>query len=87
AIHKMTSMPAQRFGLAGRGLIREGYHADLVLFDAENIIDTATFAEPVQRARGIMKVWVNGILSYTAEGATESRAGRFLPRAQTTWIQ
>ncbi|MGB6192505.1 MAG: D-aminoacylase [Terracidiphilus sp.] len=87
AIHKMTSMPAQRFGLAGRGLIREGYHADLVLFDAENIIDTATFAEPVQRARGIMKVWVNGVLSYTAEGATESRAGCFLPRAQATWIQ
>lgn len=87
AIHKMTGMPAQRFGLARRGLIREGYHADLVLFDAETIIDTATFAEPVQRARGIMKVWVNGVLSYTAEGATRNRAGLFLPRAQTTWIQ
>ncbi len=87
AVHKMTGMPAQRFGLAGRGLLREGYSADLVLFDSESVIDTATFAEPVQRSKGIVSVWVNGVLSYTAEGATGNRAGRFLPRAKTTWIQ
>jgi N-acyl-D-amino-acid deacylase len=87
AIHKMTAMPAQRFGLAGRGLIREGYHADLVLFDPHTILDTATFAEPVNRARGIVSVWVNGVLSYTADGPTTSRAGRFLPRAKTAWVQ
>ena len=48
AIHKMTGMPAARFGLAGRGLIRKGHSADLVLFDPETILDTATFADPVQ---------------------------------------
>ena len=77
----MTAMPAQRFGLAGVGMIREGYCADLVLFDAEKIIDTATFEEPVSAAKGIAAVWVNGVLSYTADGATGDRAGEFLLRA------
>jgi N-acyl-D-amino-acid deacylase len=87
AIHKMTAMPAQRFGLAGRGFIRRGYCADLVLFDAERIIDTATFIHPLSSAKGIEGVWVNGILSYAAEGATKNRAGCFLARGKTTWIQ
>src|SRR6202012_371232 len=53
AIRKMTSLPAQRFGLSNRGLIREGHHADLVLFDSNKIIDTATFSDPVSPAKGI----------------------------------
>lgn len=81
AIHKMTGLPAQRFGLAQRGLVREGYYADLVLFDPASVLDTATFDDPVRPAKGITRVWVNGVLSYTAEGATKRRAGRFLPRA------
>jgi N-acyl-D-aspartate/D-glutamate deacylase len=87
AVHKMTGMPAQRYGLAGRGLVREGFHADLVLFDPERIIDTATFSDPIRTAEGIQSVWVNGVLSYTAEGATRDRAGQFLPRARTAWVQ
>ncbi|MDE3186466.1 MAG: D-aminoacylase [Acidobacteriota bacterium] len=87
AVRKMTGMPAQRFGLAERGMIHKGYFADLVLFDPANIIDTATFADPIRPAEGIMSVWVNGVLSYTAAGATGNRAGRFLPRARTRWIQ
>lgn len=87
AIHKMTGMPAQRFGLAKRGLIREGYFADLVLFDPDRIIDTATFSDPVRPAEGIAGVWVNGVLSYTARGPTGKRSGRFLPRGKTTWVQ
>ncbi|HUX44736.1 MAG TPA: D-aminoacylase [Terracidiphilus sp.] len=87
AIRKMTSMPAQRFGLAGRGILREGFHADLVLFDPARVRDTATFADPVQPAQGIRSVWVNGQLAYTALGATGHRAGRFLPRARTQWVQ
>jgi N-acyl-D-amino-acid deacylase len=87
AIHKMTGMPAQRFGLAGRGLIRKHYAADLVLFDPETILDTATFSDPIQPATGIAAVWVNGVLSYTAKGATGNRGGRFLPRGKTDWIQ
>jgi N-acyl-D-amino-acid deacylase len=87
AIHKMTSMPARRFGLAQRGAIAENYWADLVLFNAATIIDAATFADPIRPARGIERVWVNGILSYTAQGLTGDRAGRFLPRGVTEWLQ
>jgi N-acyl-D-aspartate/D-glutamate deacylase len=87
AVHKMTAMPAQRFGLAERGLIRDGYFADLVLFDPAKIIDKATFADPVRPAEGIAAVWVNGVLSYTHSGATESRNGRFLTRGKTPWFQ
>jgi N-acyl-D-amino-acid deacylase len=87
AVHKMTAMPAQRFGLAGRGLVREGYCADLVLFDAAKIIDTATFSDPMRMSEGIAAVWVNGALSFTAQGATGNRAGEFVARGKTTWIQ
>lgn len=87
AVHKMTEMPARRFGLPQRGLIRADYYADLVLFDPERIIDTATFSDPVRPAEGIAGVWVNGLRSYSAQGATEQRSGRFLSRGKTTWIQ
>ncbi len=87
AVHKMTGLPAQRFGLERRGLIREGYYADLVLFDPDTILDTATFADPVRPAQGIVSVWVNGMLTYTAEGATTRRAGRFVPRGRRQWVQ
>ncbi len=87
AVRKMTGTSAQRFGLAGRGLIRKDYAADLVLFDPETILDTATFSDPIQPALGIAAVWVNGVLSYTASGATGERAGRFLFRGKTEWIQ
>jgi N-acyl-D-aspartate/D-glutamate deacylase len=80
AVHKMTGLPAQRFRLAGRGQIREGGHADLVLFDPETIKDTATFTNPISAAEGIVAVWVNGVLSYKDGDATGQRAGRFLPR-------
>jgi N-acyl-D-aspartate/D-glutamate deacylase len=87
AIRKMTSMPARRFGLKNRGAIAEGYYADLVLFDPEAIRDAATFSDPTRPAQGIHSVWVNGTLSYTSQGLTGSRAGRFLARAKTEWVQ
>jgi N-acyl-D-amino-acid deacylase len=80
AIHKMTGLPAARFGLEGRGIIREGFHADLVLFNPETILDTATFADPVRPSEGIHSVWVNGTLTYTSAGATGARSGRFIKR-------
>jgi N-acyl-D-amino-acid deacylase len=87
AIHKMTQMPAQRFGLEERGMIRQGYFADLVLFDPEKIRDTATFTDPVRASEGLVSVWVNGVLSYSTEGATAERGGRFLSRGKTSWLQ
>jgi N-acyl-D-amino-acid deacylase len=80
AVHKMTGMPAERFGLAGRGRISEGVHADMVLFDPETIRDTATFSDPIRRAEGIAGVWVNGVLSYKDGDATGQRNGRFVSR-------
>jgi N-acyl-D-aspartate/D-glutamate deacylase len=80
AVHKMTGLPAKRFGLADRGLVRENYKADLVLFDPKTIRDTATFADPIQKAQGIESVWVNGVLSYREHANCGPRTGRFLAR-------
>jgi N-acyl-D-aspartate/D-glutamate deacylase len=83
AIHKMTGMPAARFGLGDRGLIKEGYCADLVLFNPETVRDTATFISPISAAEGIAAVWVNGVLSYREGASTGQRGGRFLPHQQS----
>lgn len=80
AVHKMTGMPAARFGFVDRGLIKEGCCADLVLFDPETVRDTATFANPACPAEGITAVWVNGVLSYRDRTSTGQRGGKFLPR-------
>ncbi len=80
AVHKMTGLPATRFRLANRGLIREGYRADLVLFDPDTVADRATFEDPTQPSQGILKVWVHGLLSFSEGQATEARAGRFIRR-------
>ena len=81
-VHKMTGMPARRFQLNDRGLIREGNAADLVLFDANTICDEATFENSTLPSQGIAGVWVNGVQSYGDTGATGQRAGRFLPRGK-----
>ncbi|MDD5598431.1 MAG: amidohydrolase family protein, partial [Victivallaceae bacterium] len=60
AIRRMTSLPARIFRLGNRGLIKEGFTADLVLFDPENFKDVATFAAPHRIAEGVRKVWRKG---------------------------
>ena len=80
AVHKMTGLSAQRFGLRERGEIREGNWADLVLFDARTVRDVADFNQPQQAAEGIDGVWVNGVLSYQQGAASGNRAGVFLAR-------
>lgn len=60
AVRKMTSSVADRLGLRTRGLVREGYQADLVLFDPATVGDRATFTDPHQLSVGISDVWVNG---------------------------
>ena len=78
AVRRMTSLPATRFGLTGRGTLREGALADMVLFDAGAIQDTADFEHPTRKAAGIRGVWVNGTLAYDGETHTGARAGRVL---------
>jgi N-acyl-D-aspartate/D-glutamate deacylase len=60
AVRKMTSLNAAKLGLRDRGLLREGMFADVVLFDAEKVIDKATYTEPFQYGEGIEYVIVNG---------------------------
>ncbi len=60
AIRKMTSFPAQRFGILDRGILRPGLHADVAIIDQERVIDKATFENPHQWPEGIPYVIVNG---------------------------
>ena len=78
AIRRMTSLPASRFGLKDRGTIKEGAHADLVLFDPATICDAATFDNPMQPATGIHFVWVNGEPVWAAGKSTGNRPGTVL---------
>ena len=61
AIRRMTSLPASNIGAFQRGELREGYYADVVVFDPDRIIDNATFEEPHQYATGMYHVFVNGV--------------------------
>ena len=65
AIQRITSLPAQIFRLPGKGLIKEGFAADLVLFDPSQFKDTATFAEPHQLSAGVCRVWKKGKIIYS----------------------
>jgi len=80
AVHKMTGLSARQFGLKDRGEIRAGAFADVVVFDAATIGDTATFERPKALAVGIDSVLVNGKLAYRSGEAGPSRNGRFLAR-------
>jgi N-acyl-D-amino-acid deacylase len=79
AVHKMTSLPAQRLGWKDRGVLREGAFADLVLFNPATVIDRSTFQKPFELPSGIEKVFVNGLLVWDAGKATGARPGRVLP--------
>ncbi len=78
AIRKMTSLPAARMGLVDRGVLRTGYAADVVIFDADTISDEATFEQPHRHATGIAYVIVNGAIAYNPRGLTGVRAGQAL---------
>jgi N-acyl-D-amino-acid deacylase len=78
AIKKMTSLPASRFKLADRGLIRAGFKADVVLFDPLQIIDRATFREPQLIADGVKRVFVNGVEVWADGNVTSNRPGQTL---------
>jgi N-acyl-D-amino-acid deacylase len=75
AIRKMTSLPAQTFGFRDRGLIREGFAADFVIFDENTIMDQSTFDKPHQFPVGISYVIVNGQTVLVNGQMTEARPG------------
>lgn len=80
AIRKMTSAPADRMQLHGRGRVVPGSIADLVAFDPDNVRDLATFADPCRSPEGITHVWVGGHPVVTAGAETGLRPGRVLRR-------
>ena len=78
AVRKMTSMPAQRFGILDRGLLRPGMWADMVVFDPKKVIDKATYQDPHQYPEGIEYVIVNGVMTVDKGRYTGALAGRTL---------
>lgn len=80
AVHKMTGLAAANVGLEGRGVLRPGAPADLVLFDPAEVEDRASFAGPHLTAEGIHGTWVNGVRVYGPDGTTGAHPGRPLTR-------
>jgi len=80
AIRKMTSLPASRLGLRDRGMVREGYRADLLVIDVERVGDRSSFREPRLPAEGIDDVLINGVRLIEGGRFTPSPAGRVLRR-------
>jgi len=81
AVRKMTSFPASRFKLGKRGLIAPGYVADLVVFDPETILDTATYEDPKHFPEGISHVLVNGKKAVEAGSLLKTGAGTVIERS------
>lgn len=81
AVRKMTSLPAQTFGLQDRGLVREGMAADLVIFDERTVADRATFEQPHQYALGFSHVFVNGEAVISDGQLTTAHPGMGLRRS------
>jgi N-acyl-D-amino-acid deacylase len=80
AVRRMTSMPAGRFGIPGRGRIAPGAAADMVVFDLDAVRERATYEQPLTPPDGIVHVIVNGVLALENGAVTGHSAGRILSR-------
>ncbi len=80
AVHKMTGLTARNFGLADRGVLKEGAFADLALFDAGTVGDAATYEKPIAPSHGIEAVIVNGQVVWRDGRTTGARPGQVLSR-------
>ena len=76
AVRKMTSLPAQTLRLKDRGLLREGYWADVVVFGPNTVSDPATYENPQQYAKGVPYVLVNGTVVIDNGNHTGARPGK-----------
>jgi len=79
-IQKMTAQAAENLGLDSIGIIKEGYYADLVLFNTDSFVDNATYEKSSLRATGIEMVMVSGLSVYQDQSPTKIYAGRVLKR-------
>ncbi|MGA0569119.1 N-acyl-D-amino-acid deacylase family protein [Variovorax sp. VNK109] len=80
AVWKMTGLTARNFGLDKRSTLKVGHHADVVIFDAATIKDSATYAKPTTPAEGIDTVIVNGTIAWQSGGHTGARPGQVVTR-------
>jgi N-acyl-D-amino-acid deacylase len=81
AVHKMTGLTAKTFGLKDRGVLKEGAFADVAIFDAGAVDEAATFAKPIQPAKGIEATIVNGQVVWQGGKPTGARPGQVLQRS------
>ncbi|MDO9439608.1 MAG: D-aminoacylase [Beijerinckiaceae bacterium] len=86
AVWKMTGLTARNFGLNGRGMLKPGYHADLVIFDAALVRDTASYETPDTPAEGIEVVIVNGAITWQQGEHTGARHGQVITRLDTAEV-
>lgn len=80
ALQKMTMIPAKRLGLTSKGEVKEGYDADLVIFDLDVIIDTADFKNPISKPKGISHVIIDGKIAVEDNEIKKERIGRVIRR-------
>jgi N-acyl-D-amino-acid deacylase len=78
AVHRLSALPAQHLAIADRGMLKDGYYADVVVFDPQKVQDHATFEKPHQFSTGVSEVLVNGELALKAGVPTGATAGRFV---------
>lgn len=79
-IRAMTSLPAEKFRMAKRGKLEEGYFADITVIDLKKLQDHATYKNPHQYSTGVDYLFVNGVLAIDRSVATNERGGRVLKR-------
>jgi N-acyl-D-amino-acid deacylase len=84
AVHRMTGLSAQRFGIRNRGRIEVRQYADVTVFDPQTVSDAATFEHPTRAAAGIRHVFVNGQLAWNGGSPTAGRSGKVLRRPDLT---
>jgi N-acyl-D-amino-acid deacylase len=78
AVRRMTSLPAQKFQLSDRGLLREGYAADILIFNEKEVQDLSTFEKPHAYSKGFNYVIVNGAIVVENGNHTGARSGKAL---------